>query len=120
MITNPVNSVTRCASQVLAQRTQLLLLDEPTAALDLRHQELVLTLARTHARAGGAVVVVVHDIGLAAAYADQVTILAGGRVVGDGVPGEILTPELLSAVYEHPVEVLEHPRGGAPIILPRR
>ncbi|PFG37045.1 iron complex transport system ATP-binding protein [Flavimobilis soli] len=107
-------------ARVLAQRTQLLLLDEPTAALDLRHQELVLSLAREHARAGGAVVVVVHDIGLAAAYADQVTVLAGGRVVGDGVPGDVLTPELLTEVYEHPVEVLEHPGGGAPIILPRR
>lgn len=107
-------------SRVLAQRTQLLLLDEPTAALDLRHQELVLTLAREHAQAGGAVVVVVHDIGLAAAYADQVTILAGGRVVGDGPPGTVLTADLLSDVYEHPVEVIEHPDGGAPIILPRR
>lgn len=107
-------------SRVLAQRTQLLLLDEPTAALDLRHQELVLTLAREHAQAGGAVVVVVHDIGLAAAYADQVTILAGGRVLGDGPPGTVLTADLLSDVYEHPVEVIEHPDGGAPIILPRR
>ena len=107
-------------SRVLAQRTQLLLLDEPTAALDLRHQELVLALAREHAAAGGAVVVVVHDIGLAAAYADQVTVLARGRVVGDGRPEDVLTAELLTAVYEHPVEVLAHPGGGAPIILPRR
>lgn len=107
-------------ARVLAQRTQLLLLDEPTAALDLRHQEIVLTLAREHARAGGAIVVVVHDIGLAAAYADQVTVLARGHVVGDGPARDVLTSALLSDVYEHPVEVLEHPGGGAPIILPRR
>lgn len=107
-------------ARVLAQRAQLLMLDEPTAALDLHHQEMVLALARDHARAGGAVVVVVHDVGLAAAYADRVTIVAGGRVAGDGTPEEILTAERLSAVYEHPVEVLPHPRGGAPIILPRR
>lgn len=107
-------------ARVLAQRAQLLMLDEPTAALDLRHQEMVLALARDHARAGGAVVVVVHDIGLAAAYADRVTIVADGRVAGDGTPDEVLTAERLSAVYEHPVEVLPHPRGGAPIILPRR
>jgi len=107
-------------ARVLAQRTQLLMLDEPTAALDLHHQEMVLELARAHARAGGAVVVVVHDVGLAAAYADRVTVVARGRVVGDGTPGEVLTEALLSDVYEHPVEVLEHPGGGAPIILPRR
>lgn len=107
-------------ARVLAQRAQLLMLDEPTAALDLRHQEMVLALARDHARAGGAVVVVVHDIGLAAVYADRVTIVADGRVAGDGTPDEVLTAERLSAVYEHPVEVLPHPRGGAPIILPRR
>lgn len=107
-------------ARVLAQRAQLLMLDEPTAALDLRHQEMVLALAREHARAGGAVVVVVHDVGLAAAYADRVTIVAGGRVAGDGTPEEVLTEGLLSDVYEHPVEVIPHPGGGAPIVLPRR
>lgn len=107
-------------SRVLAQRTHLLMLDEPTAALDLRHQELVLELARNHARAGGSVIVVVHDIGLAAAYSDQVTIIDGGQVVGDGTPHEVLTPELLSSVYHYPIDVFEHPEGGAPIILPRR
>ena len=107
-------------ARVLAQRTQVLLLDEPTAALDLRHQELVLQLARGHARAGGAVVVVVHDLGLAAAYADQVTVLAHGRVVAEGPPAEALTSELLSEVYEYPVEVFAHPRSARQVILPRR
>jgi iron complex transport system ATP-binding protein len=107
-------------SRVLAQRTSLLMLDEPTAALDLKHQELVLQLARAHAAAGGAVVVVVHDLSLAAAYADQVTVLAGGRVVADGSPRDVLTAELLSGVYDYPVEVLDHPGGGAPIVVPRR
>lgn len=107
-------------ARVLAQRTALLLLDEPTAALDLKHQEMVLQLARAHAAAGGAVVVVVHDLSLAAAYADRVTLLAHGRVVADGTPREVLTETLLSDVYDHPVEVVEHPGGGAPIVLPRR
>lgn len=107
-------------ARILAQRTHLLMLDEPTAALDLRHQEQVLGIAREHARSGGSVIVVVHDVGLAAAYADRVTILARGRVVGDGTPHEVLTPDLLSSVYEYPIEVLPHPGGGAPIILPRR
>lgn len=107
-------------ARVLAQRTGLLMLDEPTAALDLKHQELVLQIARRHAEAGGAVVVVVHDLGLASAYADQVTLLSGGRVVADGPPREVLTAELLSEVYDYPVEVVEHPGGGSPIILPAR
>lgn len=107
-------------ARVLAQRTALLLLDEPTAALDLKHQEMVLQLARAHAAAGGAVVVVVHDLSLAAAYADRVTLLAQGRVVADGPPREVLTEALLSDVYDHPVEVVEHPGGGTPIVLPRR
>ncbi|WP_103502891.1 heme ABC transporter ATP-binding protein [Streptomyces sp. SM14] len=107
-------------SRVLAQRTSLLLLDEPTAALDLRHQELVLTICRERAAAGDAVVVVVHDLGLAAAYADRVAVLAGGRIAGDGPPAETLTPELLSDVYHHPVEVLAHPDTGVLLILPVR
>ncbi|MEJ3748007.1 heme ABC transporter ATP-binding protein [Actinomycetes bacterium KLBMP 9797] len=107
-------------ARVLAQRTPVLLLDEPTAALDLRHQELVLTLARERARAGDAVVVVLHDLGLAAAYADRVALLAGGRVVADGKPDEVLTADTLTDVYRLPVEVLRHPRTGTPLVIPER
>ncbi|WP_436524293.1 heme ABC transporter ATP-binding protein [Actinoplanes sp. HUAS TT8] len=107
-------------ARVLAQRTPLLLLDEPTAALDLRHQELVLRTARERALGGAAVVVVLHDLGLAAAYANRVYVLAAGRVRGVGPPAEIFTAALLSDVYQHEVEVLPHPTGGAPLVIPRR
>jgi iron complex transport system ATP-binding protein len=107
-------------ARVLAQRAALLLLDEPTAALDLRHQELVLGVCRKRAAAGDAVVVVVHDLALAAAYADRAAVLRGGRVAAAGEPEHVFTPELLSEVYEHPVEVLRHPGSGVPLIVPVR
>ncbi|MFB6719574.1 heme ABC transporter ATP-binding protein [Kribbella sp. NPDC056345] len=107
-------------ARALAQEAQLLLLDEPTAALDLHHQEAVLQLTQESAGGGDAVVVVVHDLNLAAGYADRVAVLSRGRVVADGEPGEVLTAELLSEVYRHPVEVWPHPGSGAPVILPRR
>jgi iron complex transport system ATP-binding protein len=107
-------------ARVLAQRTPLLLLDEPTAALDLRHQELVLRLCRARARAGAAVVVVLHDLGLAAAHAHRVAVLRAGRVAADGPPEDVFTQRLLSEVYEQPVEVFPHPRTGAVLVLPAR
>lgn len=107
-------------ARVLAQDTATLLLDEPTAALDLGHQEAVLRLATERAAAGAAVVVVLHDLGIAAAYADRVAVLESGRVAADGPPREVLTTELLSQVYQHPVEVLDHPVTGAQLVLPVR
>ncbi|MFE6284229.1 heme ABC transporter ATP-binding protein [Streptomyces sp. NPDC057877] len=107
-------------ARVLAQRAPLLLLDEPTAALDLRHQELVLRLCRERARAGDAVVVVLHDLGLAAAHAHRAAILHAGRVAADGAPAEVFSDGLLSRVYDQPVEVLPHPRTGAVLVTPRR
>ncbi|RBM15910.1 heme ABC transporter ATP-binding protein [Streptomyces sp. PT12] len=107
-------------ARVLAQRAPLLLLDEPTAALDLRHQELVLRVCRERAARGPGVVVVLHDLGLAAAWADRAAVLDGGRIAADGSPADVLTEELLSAVYQHPVEVLPHPRTGARLVVPRR
>ncbi|MFF2454644.1 heme ABC transporter ATP-binding protein [Isoptericola sp. NPDC058082] len=106
-------------ARVLAQEPRLLLLDEPTAALDVRHQERVLARAREHARAGGAVVVVLHDLALAAAWADRVLVLAGGRVAAHGAPADVLTTALLTDVYDHPVDVLPHPVTGALLVLPR-
>ncbi|MET9918455.1 heme ABC transporter ATP-binding protein [Streptomyces sp. NPDC006435] len=107
-------------ARVLAQRAPLLLLDEPTAALDLRHQELVLRICRERAAAGDAVVVVLHDLGLAAAYADRAAVLHGGRIAVAGPPGEVFTDGLLGEVYRQPVEVFPHPRTGVPLVVPTR
>ncbi|MFF4451495.1 heme ABC transporter ATP-binding protein [Streptomyces goshikiensis] len=107
-------------ARVLAQGAPLLLLDEPTAALDLRHQELVLRICRERAAAGDAVVVVLHDLGLAAAYADRAAVLHDGRIAADGPPAEVFEDGLLSRVYRQPVEVLPHPWTGAPLVVPVR
>jgi iron complex transport system ATP-binding protein len=107
-------------ARVLAQEPVLLLLDEPTAALDIRHQEQVMGLARDRARRGDAVVVVMHDLGLAASYADDIAVMSRGRIAAVGPPADVLTRELLSEVYEHPIEVWRHPRTGAVVVLPQR
>ncbi len=107
-------------ARVLAQATPVLLLDEPTAALDVRFQELVLRAVARRVREGATAVVVVHDLALAAAYATRVVLLHQGGVVADGPPAEVLTPEQLSRVYEHPIEVIAHPETGAPMINPKR
>ncbi|MFS0713604.1 heme ABC transporter ATP-binding protein [Microbacterium sp. 2P01SA-2] len=107
-------------ARVLAQDTPVVLLDEPTAALDLRHQEDVLRVARGLAREGRAVVVVLHDLSLAAAYADEIAMIDGGRLVARGDARSVLTAERVAAVYGTPVRVLDDPDTGRPVILPRR
>jgi iron complex transport system ATP-binding protein len=107
-------------ARVLAQDTETLLLDEPTAALDLGHQETVMQVVRARADAGTAVVVVLHDLDLAAAYADRICVLERGRVAADGPPAQVLTGELLTRVYDYPVRVHAHPETGAPLVLPHR
>ena len=107
-------------ARVAAQRTPVLLLDEPTASLDLQHQEVVLGLARRRADSGVAVLVVLHDLGLAGAYADRIAVMDQGRVVACGPPKEVLRADLLSAVYRQPVEVFPHPRTGTPVVVAAR
>lgn len=107
-------------ARVLAQNTRIVLLDEPTAALDLRHQEDVLRIARDLAREGRAVVVVLHDLSLAAAYADDVAIIDEGRLVAAGSPSEVFTEQRIESVYDVAVRVIDDPDTGRPIILPRR
>ena len=107
-------------ARVLAQGTGVLLLDEPTAALDLGHQETTLARARAEADRGAAVVVVLHDLSLAAAWADRVVLLHRGLVAAEGTPGAVLTADRLSHVYDHPVEVLPHPVTGELLVLADR
>lgn len=105
-------------ARVLAQDTQVVLLDEPTAALDLRHTEEVLTLTAALAREGRTVVVVAHDLSLAATYADRLVVVDSGRVVGDGPPAQTLTPELVRSTWGLAVEV--HVIAGGIVVVPVR
>jgi iron complex transport system ATP-binding protein len=105
-------------ARVLAQRTPIVMLDEPTASLDLRHQEDVMRAVRALASAGTAVLVVVHDLSLAAAYADRVAIIAEGTLVAAGPPQQVLTAERVSSVYGLPVDVSL--ATGRPVVVPVR
>jgi len=104
-------------ARVLAQQTRMVMLDEPTAALDLRHQERTLRAVRALADAGACVIVVVHDLNLAAGHADRIVMLQQGRVAADGCPREVLTREHIERVYQQPVLVLEHPQRGVPLVV---
>lgn len=104
-------------ARVAVQATPLVLLDEPTAALDLRHQERVLSRAREMAQAGATVVAVLHDLNLAAAYADKVVLLDAGRLAADGPPWDVLRQDMIERVYRQGVRVLEHPVRGCPVVL---
>jgi iron complex transport system ATP-binding protein len=106
--------------RALAQQAPVMLLDEPTAALDIHHQEAVLDILRRQRDQGTAVLIVVHDLSLAAAYADQVAVMKQGRLVAHGPTPEVMTADLLSHTYDHPVETWPHPETGQLLILPRR
>lgn len=104
-------------ARVLVQEAPVVLLDEPTAALDLRHQERVLERARSLAAKGGTVLAVLHDLNLAAAYADQVVLMRDGNIAAHGTPWDVLTEPLISDVYRQPVCVMAHPERACPIVL---
>jgi iron complex transport system ATP-binding protein len=103
-------------ARALAQEPELLLLDEPTNHLDVRAQLSSLDLLRRLASRGHTVLAALHDLGLAAAYADHVIVLQHGRVVASGPPRTILRPELIRDVWGVEAEVLEHPLTGRPLI----
>lgn len=94
-----------------------LLLDEPTANLDLGHEALVLGLARSASANNVGVLVVLHDVDMAAAFADRVVLLVEGAVAAEGSPDEVLTSELLSRVYHTPVRVEWHEGLGRLVVL---
>jgi len=105
-------------ARALAQDAPLLLLDEPTAHLDLGHRLEVLALVRSLAAEGRSALVVSHDLSLAACGCDRIALLAEGRVLAAGAPGEVLTPDALRRAFGIEADVVRGP-DGAPLVVPR-
>ncbi|MGY1635818.1 ABC transporter ATP-binding protein [Geodermatophilus sp. SYSU D00742] len=108
-------------SMALAQGTDLLLLDEPTTYLDLSHQIDVLELvSRLHTERGRTVVVVLHDLNLAARYAQRLVAMKDGVLVASGTPAEVLTEQLLADVFDLEARIVPDPVAGTPMVVPVR
>ena len=106
-------------AMALAQGTEVLLLDEPTTYLDITHQIEVLELCRDLREGGKTVVAVLHDLHLAARYADHLLVMHEGALLAQGTPTEVLTPELIEEAFGLRARVMVDPESGAPLIVPR-
>ena len=108
-------------AMALAQETPLLLLDEPTTFLDITHQIDLMELFQDLNRAGGrTLVAVLHDLNQACRYATHLIAMREGRIVAEGAPGEIVTAELVEAVFDLSALVIEDPVSGTPLVVPRQ
>jgi iron complex transport system ATP-binding protein len=106
-------------ARALAQGTPILLLDEPTSNLDLHYQVSFMETVRTLAHTDNlAILVALHDLNLAARYADRVALMVFGEIKAAGSPRQVLTPELISEAYHQAVQVVPHPFADAPLVLP--
>ncbi|MGO2469766.1 ABC transporter ATP-binding protein [Microbacterium gubbeenense] len=106
-------------AMALAQRTPVLLLDEPTTYLDVAHQVDVLDLCSALHASGRTLVAVLHDLNLAARYATHIVAMRDGSVVAEGAPSDILTPAIVRDVFDLDAIVLEDPETGRPLVIPR-
>lgn len=109
-------------ARALAQEAPTLALDEPTAALDVAHEMSIFELLRDLGHAGKTVLLVTHNLNLAARYADRLVLLHRGRVAAEGTPAQVLTRDNVERVYGWPVEIVPHPGpgpdAGAPQVVP--
>jgi iron complex transport system ATP-binding protein len=107
-------------ARALAQEPRVLVLDEPSGALDVRHEMELFELIRGLVRGGIAGLVITHQLNLAARFADRVVLLAGGRVLADGVPDAVFQPDVLARVFEWPLAVTRLPDGAPQAFAERR
>ncbi|MCS6759474.1 MAG: heme ABC transporter ATP-binding protein [Candidatus Devosia euplotis] len=104
---------------VLDGAPRYLFLDEPVSSLDIKHQLMIMDVAREFASAGGGVIAILHDLNLAAMYADKIVALRDGRVAGIGPPAEVLRDELIAEVFDCPMRVGALPPRSGPFVLPQ-
>jgi ABC-type cobalamin/Fe3+-siderophores transport system ATPase subunit len=107
-------------ARALAQEPRALVLDEPTASLDIHHEMAILELLRASADRGMTVLLVTHGLDMAARFADRMLLLAGGAVAAEGTPADVLRADILEGVYRWPIAVAPDPSTGAPRVTPLR
>ena len=105
-------------ARILAQDTPLLLLDEPTAVLDIGQQEKLMRIVRSLVDDGRTVIAVFHDLNVAMSFADRVVLLQKGKQVAAGAPRETMTAETLSNIYEHKIDVITVNDDTGPVVIP--
>ena len=106
-------------ARALAQEPRVLLLDEPTAHLDINHQvETLAFVSRFVKERQLAALTIFHDLNLASRYCDELVLLQGGRILARGVPDEVLTPALIARAYGVGVTIIRHPANSLPVVLP--
>jgi iron complex transport system ATP-binding protein len=104
---------------VLEGRPRYLFLDEPVSSLDIKHQLVIMDIARDYARRGGGVVAILHDLNLTAMYADRIFVMHRGRVAASGGPSDVLSDELIESVFDCRLRVGALPAGNIPFVLPQ-
>ena len=104
---------------VLDGQPRYLFLDEPVSNLDIKHQLLIMNIARDFARRGGGVVAILHDLNLTAMYADRVHLMHRGRLAAAGTPQDVLSDDMISRVFECRLKVGALPARGMPFVLPQ-
>lgn len=107
-------------ARALAQQPRALVLDEPTASLDVRHEMGILELLRGSADRGLTVLLITHGIDVVTQFADRILLLSNGRAAAEGVPVDVIREETLTHVYDWPISVHLDPETGAPRVTPKR
>lgn len=106
-----------CNEQLDIYKGSVLLLDEPIAALDMPHQSLLMALLQELAAKGLTVLIVLHDVNLAATYADNIALLKAGRLLAFDSVSEVITKAMIKQVYDVEVDIIAHPKTGKPLVI---
>ncbi|MGX5841971.1 heme ABC transporter ATP-binding protein [Mesorhizobium sp. ArgA1] len=104
---------------VLDGKPRYLFLDEPVSSLDIKHQLIIMNIARDFARRGGGVIAILHDLNLTAMYADRIFVMHRGRLAANGSPQEVLSDDLIEKVFDCRLKVGVLPAGNVPFVLPQ-
>ncbi len=105
-------------ARIYSQKAPIMLLDEPTASLDIGHEAQLMNILRRHCKQHKSAVVALHNLNTAATFCDRLLLMHHGKLISSGTPTQVLTPENMTNLYGHQVIVSEHPITGTKIILP--